>query len=199
MALKIICIGDSITGENNLKLYNKWSNLLQLMLEGNKGIGNAAVLNWGIGGNSSADLLDRLDLSQEKPKPDIVILLIGGNDRNPSLGMTPEMTRKNLNRIIDRIQRCCEKILMLEYHVLPFPDHPEKAWTHLAKSNPMIEEVAKQRNLPSLHMGHVMEQASRHYSLDELVNPDDSVHLRPAGEITYAKAIYGKIRELGWI
>lgn len=199
MALKIVCIGDSITGENDLERYNKWSNLLQLLLEGRSGLGNAEVQNWGVGGNTSADLLERLDFCVAESKPDIAVLLVGGNDRHKPLGITPEMTRRNLDRIVDRIQSACSKILMLEYHVLPFPEHPETAWTHLAKSNPIIEVVARERSIPTLHMGDVMAQASKRYPLAELVNPEDSVHLRPAGEIAYAKAIYRKLEDLIWI
>ena len=76
----ILCLGDSITGWSDLSRWLKWSHILEAMLEARCGAGAYRVLNHGIGGNTTADLLGRLQEDALAVRPDIVTLLISGND-----------------------------------------------------------------------------------------------------------------------
>jgi hypothetical protein len=48
-------------------------------------------------------------------------------------------------------------------------------------------------------MGEPMQRAATIQPLSELINPQDGLHLSPGGEIVYAREIFAKLCELGWI
>jgi lysophospholipase L1-like esterase len=56
--LNIICFGDSITEGGHVEKQHRWTSILQSMLD-EKWPDNYRVINKGIGGNTSAQGLDR--------------------------------------------------------------------------------------------------------------------------------------------
>jgi lysophospholipase L1-like esterase len=196
--LKLICLGDSITGTSNLERFCKFSHIVDCMLEASLGPGQAVVLNRGIGGNSTTDVVGRLHADVVDEHPDIVVLLIGGNDRKDT-DEQRATTRRNLHQIIATLQAAGSKVLVLQYHVLVNPQSPETAWIHLDDNNELIAAVATELNAPLLDMGPHMHGALAHYALPELVSSTDGVHLNPGGELVFARAIFGRLRELGWL
>jgi lysophospholipase L1-like esterase len=141
-------------------------------------------------GRLKSDVLDE--------KPDIAIILIGGNDAGAK-SVAPETTRDNLRRIAQQLADAKIRTLFLQYHVLPNPDSPQKAWTHLVRNNDMIAEIAKESGFAVLAMQPAMDEALQHQPLAQLVNTTDGVHLAPGGELVYARAIYQKLNQLGWL
>ena len=81
--MRIVCLGDSITGQPNLRAYLKWSFVLECMLEARIGEGKVTVLNRGIGGDTTGEALKRLQNDVLDEKPDIAIIMLGGNDAGP--------------------------------------------------------------------------------------------------------------------
>ncbi len=66
---------------------------------------SAEVINAGVGGNRSHNLLARLDRDALKHKPTVVVLMVGTNDRLNSGGFVEiKDYRKNVELLIDRIQ-----------------------------------------------------------------------------------------------
>ena len=215
--LNVVCLGDSITGWSDLSRWLKWSHILEAMLEARCGAGTYRVLNHGIGGNSTADLLGRLQQDALDIRPDITILLISGNDAGPGSGLTPLQTAENLDNIIARLTAVCPKVLVLQYHVLAHPDHPEKAWRHLVAHNGLLARIAGEYGCPVLPMGPVMEAAvnldlptdtdayrsfpgwagTQSYRVKDLVG-QDGVHTNCGGELVYGRAVFHKFIELGW-
>ncbi len=208
--LRVVCFGDSITGgvprQPYLHHYIKYADLLELLLEGRLGLGRAAVLNRGMSGDRTYAVpsqglpgaVARLKGDVLDEAPDVCVVLICGNDAKG----TPEdaaRTRKNLETVFSGIKRAGIRCLALGYHVLPNPESPETAWTHLDDTNPMIREVAAAHGFAYLDMGPIMREAAKGRPLAELVDPVDGVHLRPGGEVVYARAIYARLDALGWL
>jgi lysophospholipase L1-like esterase len=81
---RVMSIGDSLTkgiGDSTKK--GGYIPVLQTKLQGEKGIKDIEFLNYGVKGNKTKDLLNRLNIAEvqnEIKESDIVILTIGGND-----------------------------------------------------------------------------------------------------------------------
>jgi lysophospholipase L1-like esterase len=200
--LRIVCFGDSITGYHPrtpyLHAFIKFSDLLQLMLEARMGAERAVVLNRGWASDTSADALRRLQGDVLGEKPRIAIVLIGGNDEKDD-PQDRDATRANLSAIASRIQAAGIRCLLLQYHVLPNPQAPHLAWEALAGNNDTIAAVAREHRTALLDMKAAMEKAAKRHRRAELVDEIDGVHLRPRGEMVYARSIFRKLEQLGWI
>ena len=196
---KLICLGDSITGSTNLALYPKWSDILQVLCDCAVKDEKIEVLNRGIAGNTTRQVLDRLEDDVITENPDLVVLLIGGNDRGEDSGIDPEETEKNIEEIIDRIQKTGAKILLLNYHLIIHPEYDNQVWKHLVKSNGIIRNIARETGLPLLEMDKPMQDALEYRTHEELVFLTDGVHLHPGGEMVYSREIFNKLSELGWL
>lgn len=214
---KIICLGDSITGQPNLKSYLKWSFVLECMCEARMGEGNVTVLNRGIGGDSTGGALQRLQKDVVDEKPDIVIILLGGNDAGAKRSRAE--VKSNLETIVRKCRAAGANVLLLQYHVIPNPEHPETAWTHLDDNNDLIAEVADAERVPVLDLAQPMQDAFKSSKVNELlshkngvavwetkpilqehlVSSKDGVHLNPGGELVFARTVFWKIQSLGWL
>jgi lysophospholipase L1-like esterase len=199
-SLRVVCFGDSITGYRPEEAYRhqylKFSDLLQLMLEVRLGVGRALVLNRGFAGQNSSHALARLQEDVLSEHPDIVIVLIGGNDQGEAKVET-EQSHQNLHDILSAVQQSGSKVLALKYHLLPGEDDGA-AWHWLDDNNSLIAEVADSLSVPTLDMAPIMQSAAAEVPREELVNFDDGVHLNPGGELVYARAIFARLEELGW-
>jgi lysophospholipase L1-like esterase len=202
--LTVVCLGDSITGPRPnteyLDHYSKYADLLQLILETRLGAGKAKVVNRGYAGNTSTQALARVDEEVVPLKPDIVVILIGGNDYGSKADPQgiAAVLRQNLMSMIDKVKKAGGKVLLLQY-ADPKADNMEKVWTHLNAGNPVIAEVAKQENVPTLELAPAFREAAKTHPLADLASPTDGVHLNPYGEIVVARTIFFKLQDLGWI
>ncbi len=77
----ILCVGDSFTQGVGASMANTYPAQLKKCFKEWRPDMNVEVVNKGFGGSNSAMVLDRLDKDLEKVKPDIVVLLAGGNNR----------------------------------------------------------------------------------------------------------------------
>jgi lysophospholipase L1-like esterase len=203
--LRVVCLGDSITGPipgtHYLDHYAKYADLLQLILETHLGAGKAAVTNCGYAGNGSAQALARVDSEVLPVKPNIVTVLIGGNDfsaQSPDRKPINDRLRQNLTTIVEKCKSVGAKVLLLQY-ADPKAADMSKVWTHLNEGNPVIAEIAKAEGVPTLELAPAFREAAKTHPLAELASPIDGVHLNPFGEIVIARAIFFKFQELNWI
>ena len=203
-ALRIVCFGDSITGPHPetryLENYLKWSDLLQLILETHLGPGKVEVLNRGWAGSTSAQAVARFAGEVLALKPDIVIVLIGGNDFGNSTDprQAARDLKHNLMSIVDGLRKAEGKVLLLQY-AEPKADQMEKVWRHLDAANPVIAEVARQERLPTLALAPAFAEAAKTHPQADLTNPVDGVHLNPYGEVVLARAVFLKLLDLNWV
>ncbi len=218
--LRVVCFGDSITGfrprEPYISMYLKWSDLLGLMLEAKVGPQTRVeVLNRGFAGDTTyarpsdpgTGAIHRLPTDILAEKPDIAVIMIGGNDQKD----TPEerqLTKTNLQKIVHDTKAAGIRVLLLQYAVLGPTATTQPAgasaphdttWYSLAKNNDLIAAVAAAEDVPLLPLQPAYDAALQTYPRTSLVNAADGVHLNPAGEMTVARAIFTKLESLGWI
>lgn len=209
-SLRIVCFGDSITGDRPRKAYLhqylKYCDILGTIVEAAHPGTRVTILNRGWGGDatfakpsqSMPGAVGRLKEDVIDEKPDIAIVLIGGNDAS-SKQVTCQQTKENLRTIARSLREAGIRTLFLQYHVIVNPANPDKAWTHLASNNAAIAEIAGEFGFPVLAMQPAIDAALAHQPLEELVNPLDGVHLAPGGELVYARTLYAKLNELRWL
>jgi len=202
--LRIVCLGDSITGPRPdiryLDHYAKFADLLQLVLETHLGAGNVEVINRGFAGNTSSQALARVDAEVVPLKPAIVTVLIGGNDYGGHGDplVVGNQLRQNLIAIVGKVKKIGGKVLLLQY-ADPKADNMANVWTHLNAGNPVIAQVALEENVPTLELAPAFREAAKTHPLAELASPIDGVHLNPYGEVVVARAIFFKLLDLGWL
>lgn len=211
--LRIVCFGDSLTGnrpgEVYLMHYVKYTDMLGLMLEARVGVGNVQIFNSGWAGDSTrpkpnekwpgargrvqSDILDH--------NPDIAVILIGGNNRADT-GEKRAQLKEDLTAIVTETQNAGIKVLMLLYPpAMPAEEHKDKGWFHLSEySNPVIREVAEaHEGVALLDLGPPLVAAAETQGRNLLFNDKDGVHLKPGAELVFARTIFAKLMELGWI
>lgn len=154
---KLAFLGDSITAGGGDHGY-----YCRLVIHGLKrhGVDPAPAVFAGIPGNTSADMLARLERDVLAHKPDWVILAAGVNDiwhgdptvkigvfqPKPGMGVGLEDYRKNVTTIADRSAAAGAKLVLTT--ITPITEDPEfklnlKAQTY----NAFLYELARERNL----------------------------------------------------
>jgi hypothetical protein len=87
---------------------------------------SAEVVNAGVGGNRSTNLLSRVDRDVVARKPTLVVIIVGTNDRLNSGGFVDARTyRKDVQTLVDRIRKGRAKVLL----VTPPPCIPKLLFT----------------------------------------------------------------------
>lgn len=198
--LRIVCVGDGVTGDGGLESSLKYPDVLELMLEARRGFGSTVVRNLAAPGATTAEILDRLKTDVLQEKPNIAIVLAGGGDALPESRISAEVTRANLRKIVSTFATNRIRLLMLTYHGLTLhaPSSSE-GWHYCTNNNGHIAEIASAAGIPLLDMGPLMDYEAAVRPPEELVDPKDGVRLRPRGEIVYARAIFKKLAALGWL
>jgi acyl-CoA thioesterase I len=97
--LRIVALGDSLTAGYGLPADKAFPAVLQNALKA-KGI-DVEIVNAGVSGDTSADLLARLDWALGDGA-DAAIVEIGANDM--LRGLAPEQTRKNIDEILAKLR-----------------------------------------------------------------------------------------------
>jgi lysophospholipase L1-like esterase len=218
---RVVCLGDSITGpgpdaagkpaeydasgmtpsqqREYLNAYAKYADYLNLVLETHYGEGKAQAINRGWAGIDSTNTLARMDTAVLPLKPDVITIMIGGNDFGGGVtDAVKAQLHKNLTAIVDKCKAAGVKVLLIEY-ATPRAADMSHVWTHLNAGNPTIAQVAKEENVPTLELAPLFDAAAKTHHLDELASPYDGVHYNPYGEIVTARAIFFKLKELGWL
>lgn len=105
--IKIVAFGDSLTAGYGLQAENSYPSKIQKALKA-KGF-DVEVVNAGVSGDTSTGGLQRLDWSVGNDA-DIVIVELGANDA--LRGIDPDITRKSLTGIVDKLLASGKKVLL---------------------------------------------------------------------------------------
>lgn len=165
--IKIVSIGDSLTegvgGSANKGGYLPY---LKEKLEKEKGIQSAELLNFGVRGNRSSQLLDRLgkkEIAEAVSLADLLIITIGGNDmmkvvsenfsslKVEDFEQESEHYRRNLNEIVMKVRELNPSSAI----VLVGLYNPFTYWLSDIKE---INKVISEWNLTSQHVLSQYEQ-----------------------------------------
>lgn len=120
------------------------------------------VINAGVAGNTSANLLARIDTSVLKHKPDLVILMVGTNDLLNSKKLTSyEQYESNLNKIVKAIKANGAEIVMMSSlpadSIYLFERHDriffkEAPNVKMANARQIVKKIAEQNGVKFLDL-----------------------------------------------
>lgn len=169
------------------------------------------VINAGIGGNNSQDLLDRIQKDCLAHQPDITVLMVGTNDMNTRKHIPLPQYTANLDNLSQQIRKSGSALILMTilpvYEPYLFTRHDRAfygAEGHAArkeKVNVAIREVASkhQAALIDLHhiymaIGHVGTEASSWLQNEKNSGNTDGVHPTPDGYRAIGLTVYGKLQ-----
>lgn len=137
------------------------------------------VINSGIGGNNTVDLLSRIEKDCYAHKPKLTVLMIGTNDMNSRKHVPLEQYEKNLSQIISGIKGTGSKILLMT--ILPFYEpylvtrHPADFYQPEGpvKRRMQVNEVIK--NAAKKHKTHLLDLGMRFEAIGKVGTDKDSL------------------------
>jgi lysophospholipase L1-like esterase len=118
------------------------------------------ILNRGIGGDTSAGVLDRSD-EVAALKPQAVFLMIGTNDPQ-TVGYSPRDTARNYQRIVDKLRNSYPRVRIYLESLLPTESPKFNRWSEqvnqeiqgLANGNSIVYLNLRDRFLENGSLGH---------------------------------------------
>jgi len=184
-------LGDSITAQGA----GKPAGYVQLVaraldLEGNK----ITVIPAGVSGNTSKDMLARVDNDVIAKKPDWMTLSCGVNDVwHGAKGVPLDEYQKNITEIVTKAQAAGIKVVILTSTMImeaPAGDLNQK----LIPYNEFLRSLAKEKGLPLADLNAAMQDtlAAEKAKLPQLKGnylTVDGVHMNPVGDQMMATAI----------
>ncbi|MDQ6482059.1 GDSL-type esterase/lipase family protein [Dyadobacter sp. LHD-138] len=172
------------------------------------------IINAGIGGNNTVDLLARIDKDCLSHKPDFTILMIGTNDMNSKKYIPLPEYEKNLRKIVEMILGVKSQIMLMT--ILPvyephlYTRHERSFYGDAGhkgrkeKVNETIKKAADDYKLHFLDMHRVFDKVGniseeRSSLLQNTLNSEktDGVHPTPEGYRTMAVAVYEALIRTG--
>jgi len=171
----VIALGDSLTYGYGASIETAYPTVLA-------NLSGWTVMNSGINGDTSADVLARVD-DITKQTPDLVLLGVGGNDVLQRV--RPETTRANITATIDTL-----KSANIDVVLIAEPHFSASALFGKASDNPIYEEIADAKKIPLYSGGW-----SAVLSDDTLKS--DRIHANAAGYRQFAEGLHDYLQEEG--
>jgi lysophospholipase L1-like esterase len=193
----IVCFGDSITEGQGLPDAHRWTTRLAFLLE-EKFPGRFEIHNRGVGGNTTALALDRIQSDVIPLLPAIVLLVFGINDAyvfawSAKARVSLAEFRINLDEMIRQLTaRSGRPFLIVNHPVTPRTDlhqqgNGKSIASNLRDYNAAIRSAAKTHRLGLLNFPHRLEKKKLDY---ETLLSKDGVHLSAQGNRIYAELVF---------
>jgi len=193
---RIAFLGDSIT-QNGADDPRGWVNILESRVR--KEVDEVAFIHAGIGGNTSADMLKRIDADVIRRKPTWVFFSCGVNDSpNPAVdnpGVPLDRYVKNVTAIFDKLDKTGAKIVVLSQTPVLEDDPDYAANRNLVSYNAELKRMALERKYIYLDPGAAIRKA-----IAEKKDPKkrsltwDGTHLNDRGNAIFADVV---LKDLG--
>lgn len=167
MRNKILIFGDSITyGQRDLEL-GGWTNRLKLAIANDSSIASCHVFNMGISGQTTGEVLERLDRECEgrvlEDANNIIILAAGINDTQMIRGkvlVREDDFRDNVNILIDYAESHTDNVIYIgltpvdETRTNPVWWNKTQNWRNeiIERYDQIIREVCSEQGVRYLHM-----------------------------------------------
>lgn len=163
---KILLIGDSITEGFNIKMFLSEFN----------------ILNKGVSGNNSDDLLKRIETDLLAHSPEIVFILIGTNDL--AQGFSDAETISNVKNIVEKISSQLNKCKIYLTSILPTRNNELRPNERIKQLNKKLEKTAVKLNVGYLNLYPLFKDEE-----DQLRKEftDDGLHLNESAYKNWAK------------
>ena len=188
---RIAFLGDSITqcGSDDPR---GWVNILESRVR--KEVDEVAFIHAGIGGNTSADMLKRINADVIRRKPTWVFFSCGVNDSpNPAAdnpGVPLDKYVKNVSTIFDKLDKTGAKIVVLSQTPVMEDDPNYGANINLVSYNAELKRMALERKYIYLDPGAAIRKA-----IAEKKDPQkrtltwDGTHLNHRGNAIFADVV----------
>lgn len=174
---KVVALGDSLTFGYGADKGQDYPSVLAKLT-------GWQIDNMGVSGDTTANVLDRLDAVVAK-SPQLVLLSIGGNDVLRRVNAS--QTKANLVSIINQLQAKQIPVILIAQ-----PHLSASALFGKASDNPVYKEVADELKVP------LLEKAwSKILSDDKLKS--DQIHANGAGYQVFAESLYEYLKEMGYV
>lgn len=168
------------------------------------------IINAGIGGNNTADLLERTDRDCLLLKPDLIIFMAGTNDMNSKKFVALPAFEKNMQQMISSMQKIKADVVLMNllpvYEPYLFTRHdphfydPEKHSGRLQQMNLSIKKLAANNKAGLVDLFHVFSkigniglEASSLIKNEANSKTTDGLHPTPDGYRTMAVAVHAAL------
>ena len=199
--INIIFFGDSITEGAEFTTNDRWTNLLQIKLDTVKPE-TFSVHNKGIGGNTTAQGFDRINMDVLPLLPGVVFIQFGLNDANvkdfaiePRVGLAEfEKNLKEFHRIVKAHNSVPVFILNHTIGEVDGEQGNGKSYNdNYAPYSKAIEAVANELN--ALLIDVPKQMSERGIKVEDFVS-EDQIHLSLVANEDYAEIIYTGLNEI---
>lgn len=196
--MKILFQGDSITDVNrNETMDNLGLGYVRII---KNTLNDYEIINKGISGNRTRDLIKRWEEDTINIKPDILVILIGINDiwhkyeHNVDTN-TLEFRNNYLKLLNDCLERIPNtKIVLIEPFVFPIGAY-NKTWERdLLEQQKIVKELALKYNHLFVPMQEILNKNLDEYEMIEILN--DGVHPTKKGHEIIAKTVLVALNSL---
>jgi lysophospholipase L1-like esterase len=170
------------------------------------------VINAGLPGKNSRDLLNQFESKVATHKPDLVILMVGSNDMLNSSNSQPlEVYRENMLCLVKKIRAIGAKVILM--NLLPCNEsyvlkrHPRKFFGadtpngKINKANQILTKIAAAEKIPLVNAARIIKNTPLDNAPDSLLRnlsnskAEDGVHPTATGYRLIAKAIAQAIHD----
>jgi len=189
---KVAFLGDSITAYG----YGHPSGYVQLVAKALEKEGTPiTIIPAGISGNTSKDMLARLDKDVIDKKPDWMTLSCGVNDvwHADKGGVPFDQYQKNITEIVDKAQAAGIKVVILTSTMI-MEDQSTDFNQKLTQYNDFLKSLAKEKGIPVADLNAAMqaevtEEKAKMPNVKGPLLTVDGVHMNPVGDQMMATGI----------
>lgn len=200
---KIVFAGDSVTDDNRARpigegsiynLGNGFVRQIDCFLNVDCPENTFHLVNMGVSGNTSRDLLNRWETDVNALAPDWVVLCIGFNDvwrqfdlpAMPEAAVSPEEYRSNLAAMAESTAKntSAKMIWMTPYYLEP--NREDLMRKRMDEYGAIMKEEAKKRGIPCIDLQEKFENILR-YRYPAYITWD-RIHPGPVGSLIIARA-----------
>jgi lysophospholipase L1-like esterase len=204
----IVAFGDSLTEAAQVAQGAQWPSLLQDMLRRRHPDLDVAVINAGVGGNTSREGLARMEKDVLTRRPNLVIAAFGANDETlqSERHVSVDEYAKNLRAMYDAIVRRTGA-KMICWPATPFIND-----RHLWGKNPFfaaaggpdqyqmayrkrMARVGQELQMPFVDMDAIFRRQFKEKGADFYVLPD-GIHYREAGNQLVAESLLPEVEKI---
>lgn len=173
---------------------------------------DAQVINAGVAGNTSSDLLARIERDVLNHKPDLVIVMVGTNDMLNSGKMNSyEKFASNLSEIVIQLKQIYSKVLLLSPppadSAYLFERHDRKLFhdtpnVKLDSARQIVSRIAGEKQVYFIDIFQKFQDLNlpKHNEDMYIMNPAnsgfrDGIHLTPLGYLLIAENVYNFLKK----
>jgi len=172
--------------------------------------GEVTLINAGVGGNNTVDLLARIEKDCLSHHPELTTLMVGTNDMNSRKYIHIDVYEKNLQQLINRIKKVNSTLLLM--NLLPVHEpylmtrhnsdfyKPEGHAARLEQMNARIKKLAIANDVLFLDLHHIFKTignigTEKNSLIKNEANSDttDGLHPTPDGYRVIGLAVYHSI------